>query len=51
MNLINEVLEEKGNLPLSAILGYIVINDNAKNKLLEMGTPDSQIHISSTSYF
>lgn len=39
------------DIPLSAILGYIVINDNAKNKLMEMGIPDTQIHISKTSYF
>ena len=40
-----------GDLPVSAILGFIVFNENAKNRLLAVGLPDKQIHINSNAYF
>ncbi|GIV29503.1 MAG: hypothetical protein KatS3mg028_0569 [Bacteroidia bacterium] len=40
-----------GDLPFKAILGFIVYNKKAKNKLLQFGVIQKQIHISKNSYF
>lgn len=39
------------DVPLGAILGYIVYNEEAKNKLMQWGVPDQQVHIKSQYYF
>lgn len=40
-----------GDMPVTAILGYIAFNESAKSKLLDMGVPDIKIHINSNLYF
>jgi hypothetical protein len=40
-----------GDLPYDVVLGFIVYNDLAKNKLLEVGVPANQIHIDPKVYF
>lgn len=39
------------DVPIGAILGYVVYNEEAKNKLLQWCVPDKQVHIKSQYYF
>lgn len=41
----------RGDLPISLVLGYLVYNDTAKQKLLNFGVKESAIHINASSYF
>lgn len=40
-----------GDLPVEAILGFIVYNEAAKTKLKAMGLPDQRIHTNEKAYF
>lgn len=40
-----------GDLPFKFISGFIVYNENAKNRLLQIGVPENQIHINNNAYF
>lgn len=40
-----------GDIPATAILGYLVYNETAKRKLLTFGVKEAMIHISTHSYF
>ncbi len=40
-----------GDLPYRLLLGFMVYNDHAKNRLLAMGVPEKQIHINYKPYF
>lgn len=39
------------DVPLGAILGYVVYNEEAKNKLIQWGVPEKHVHIKSQYYF
>ena len=40
-----------GDLPNTAILGFVVYNEQANNRLLAMGLQANQIHINNKNYF
>jgi hypothetical protein len=40
-----------GDLPNTAILGFVVHNEQANNRLLAMGLQANQIHINNKHYF
>ena len=40
-----------GDIPKTAILGYLVFNETAKQKLLNLGVKETMVHISPQSYF
>lgn len=40
-----------GDLPINALLGYIVYNENAKNQLVQFSIPEKQIYIKKEYYF
>lgn len=39
------------DVPVTAILGYMVYNEDAKNKLTQWGVTDKQVHIKPNFYF
>lgn len=39
------------DIPIDAVLGYVVYNEAAKNKLTQWGVADNKVHISSQYYF
>ncbi|MGM9476522.1 type II toxin-antitoxin system toxin DNA ADP-ribosyl transferase DarT [Pedobacter sp. GSP4] len=40
-----------GDISINAILGFLVYNENAKNKIIEFGTDSEKVHIRSDFYF
>ena len=40
-----------GDVPVTAILGYLVYNEPAKQKLLDIGVKETRIHIKPQFYF
>lgn len=40
-----------GDIPNTSILGFVVYNKNAKNRLIQTGLEDSKIHIDKKYYF
>ncbi len=40
-----------GDLPFKFISGFIVFNENAKSRLIEIGVSENQIHINNKAYF
>jgi hypothetical protein len=40
-----------GDLPFEAVLGFMVYNEPAKNRLLQFGVAENQIHINANAYF
>lgn len=40
-----------GDIPIEAILGYVVYNKNAENQLLNLGIDQNMIHVDSNYYF
>jgi hypothetical protein len=39
------------DLPIDAVLGFIVYDETAKNQLLQFGLAENQIHINANAYF
>lgn len=39
------------DLPFEAVLGFLVYNETAKNRLLQFGAADNKIHINANAYF
>jgi len=39
------------DIPTTAIVGWVVYNEEAKQRLLALGIPEKRIHINSNYYF